>query len=137
MKIELDTNNITEQDLVILRILTGGEAPTTQAPASKPAPAAKPAPKAKPEPVAAPEPVEVPTSEEAGDTGDEELIAPTDSADPAPDGPVLGDAVAAATKLVSGGGSKKVKEALAEIGVKRVSELAPDQIQAFLDALEA
>jgi hypothetical protein len=59
-------------------------------------------------------------------------------AEPTSDGgPTLEDAVAAATNLVANGGAAKVKEALASVEAKRVSELSEDKIQAFLDALNA
>lgn len=140
MKIELDTNTLSDLDRAVLSLILGGEpAPAPAAEQPKPAPAKpKPAParKATVEEVVAaakPEP-EVPTSEEAGDTG-EDLIAPADSADPAPAEVTMSDAVAAATKLVSSGQSAAVKDALTGLGVKRVSELADDQIAAFINAL--
>ena len=51
--------------------------------------------------------------------------------------PTMADAVAAATVLVSNGGAGKVKEALAAVGSKRVSEMRVEDIPAFLAALEA
>lgn len=139
MKIELDTNNLTDLDRELLAVILGtSPAPTpasapatasvpTPAPAKKAAPAkaaAKPAPTPEPEVEAD----ETPTSEEAGDTGEEDLVGG--------DGPTMSDAVAAATKLVSSGGAAKVKAALAEVGAKRVSEMSESDIPAFLAALE-
>jgi hypothetical protein len=45
------------------------------------------------------------------------------------------DAVSAATKLVSGGKSDKVKAALAKTSAKRVSELKGDDLSTFMEAL--
>jgi hypothetical protein len=96
---------LTDQDREILALVTG----TTAAPAKTTA-AKKTAP-AKPEP-----------ESEAED----DLLGST---------PTMADAVALATKLVSAGDSQKVKDALAEAGAKRVSELAEDKIAAFVAAL--
>lgn len=49
--------------------------------------------------------------------------------------PTMADAVALATKLVSAGQSAKVKEALADAGAKRVSELSEEAIPGFVAAL--
>lgn len=49
----------------------------------------------------------------------------------------IADAVAAATKLVSGGNAAAVKAALAGTSAKKVSELKGDDIAAFMTALEA
>lgn len=139
MKIELDTNNLTDLDRELLAVVLGGSPAATPAsapatasvPTPAPAPAKKAAPaKAAPAKVEEPttEPEETPTSEEAGDTGEEDLVGG--------DGPTMSDAVAAATKLVSSGGAAKVKAALAEVGAKRVSEMSDSDIPAFLAALE-
>lgn len=134
MKIEFDTNNLSAQDIQVLAFITGSsqlpvtttvandEPKATPAPAKKAAPAKAAPAKVEPEPEA-----EVPTSEEAGDTGEEDLVG---------GGPTMSDAVAAATKLVSSGGAAKVKAALAEVGAKRVSEMSESDIPAFLAALE-
>lgn len=50
-------------------------------------------------------------------------------------GPTMADAVALATKLVSEGQAAKVKEALAGVGAKRVSELTDDTIATFVSSL--
>ena len=137
MKIEFDTNNITELDTKVLAVLLGEQTAAQPSPKAvisntetKAEPTAKPAPKkapaAKPEPVV--EEPEAPTSEEAGDTGDDDLLGGQ---------PTMADAVAAATQLVSSGGAAKVKEALAEVGAKRVSEMQEADIPAFLAALAA
>ena len=52
------------------------------------------------------------------------------------DGPSLSDAITAATKLVSEGEASRVKAALAEVGAKRVSDLAAGDVAAFISALE-
>lgn len=91
----------------ILEII-GEETPEAEA---APAPAAKPKGKTKPAP--APEPEEEATS----------------------DGPSLDDAVARATELVAEGRAADVKGALANFGVKRVSELEESQVAEFLEAL--
>lgn len=51
-------------------------------------------------------------------------------------GPTLEDAVAKATELVGEGEAAKVKGALAQFGVKRVSELEESQVAEFLAALD-
>lgn len=132
MQITIDTNNLSELDINMLAFLAGQEAtepdepdvPAEPEPVAVPAKPAKAAAKAKAAP--APEP-EVPTSEEGGDGGDEDLLGAQ---------PTMSDAVAAATKLVSSGGSAKVKAALETVGAKRVSEMAEGDITAFLTALE-
>ncbi len=155
MKIELDTNELTTLDRQLLDAIaetinsvkatsgpeiiatdpTPASAPgTATAPVTQtPAPVKKAAQSAKVEPKQA-EPV--PTSEEATDGG-EDLIAPADSANPAPAVRTMSDAVAAATTLVSSGQSAKVKEALSVVGVKRVSEIPAESIELFLTTLEA
>lgn len=138
MKIELDTNNLSDLDrqllIAVVETINTGKAPSAPATASVPAPAAP-----KPAPVEVPVAAEAPTSEEAGDTGSaaeaEDLLAPADPATPAPAGRTMSDAIAAATKLVSNQQSGKVKEALAAVGVKRVSEIPADAIEQFLTEL--
>lgn len=51
-------------------------------------------------------------------------------------GPTLQDAVDRATELVSDGRAADVKGALANFGVKRVSELEESQVAEFIEALE-
>lgn len=143
MQITFDTSAISPIDQRIIALLAGSDWPAAlaAAPAVKEAPAetvapdsavveqvapvvkkAAPAKKApKPEPAEEPAPVveeETPAEAEA-------------------DAPTMADAVAAATKLVSSGNAGKVKEALASVGAKRVSEVAEDKIGAFLTALAA
>lgn len=114
MKIEIDTNNLSDMDIAMLQFLAmqndGGE-PAPEPVVTPPVKAAAPKKAAEPKKVE-PEP--------------EDLLG---------EAPTMADAVAAATVLVSSGGAAKVKEALAEAGAKRVSELAVDQIPAFLAAL--
>lgn len=124
MQITIDTNNLSEMDIAMLGFLaeqgepTGDTEPEPEAPA--PTPAKAPAKKAAPAKAApakpAPEPVE-------------DLLGG--------DGPTMADAVAAATQLVSTGNQQKVKDALAAVGAKRVSEIAEDQIALFLETLNA
>lgn len=134
MQITFNTNELSATDVAILNVLTGGEATPLGTVAPKAAPKAAPAPAKAAPAKAAPkaEPVveeeETPTSEEAGDTGDADLLG---------DQPTMADAVSAATQLVSSGGAAKVKEALAEVGAKRVSEMKTEDIPAFLAALSA
>jgi hypothetical protein len=117
VQITIDTNNLSDLDIAMLAFLAGqteenGEEAEPETEPAK-APAAKkaaPAKKAEPEP-------------------EEDLVGG--------DGPTMSDAVAAATKMVSEGGAAKVKEALAVVGAKRVSEMAESDIPAFFAALEA
>jgi hypothetical protein len=107
MQLTINTEEaLSETDLAILALLTG-DAP---APASKPA--AKKAAAAKPEPEA---------------SAEEDLLGGTE--------PTMADAVALATKLVSEGSAAQVKEALAKVGAKRVSELTDDNIATFVNSL--
>jgi hypothetical protein len=121
-----DTNELSALDLRVLHALVGGEAPSTPvsqpttakaAPAKAPEKAEKAAP-AKEEPVAEAEPEE----------------AEVDEA-PAADAPTKKDAVALATKLVSEGQAANVKKVLTDLGAKRVSELADEDVPAFIAAL--
>lgn len=125
MKIEIDTNNLSDLDLQILSLVTTG---------TSPAPAAAPVvEKPKRQPKAAPV-VEVPTSEEDGLTG-EDLLAPADPADPPAAELTINDAVVAATPLISGGKGNGVKAVLTDLGVAKVSQLPADKIQAFIDGI--
>lgn len=146
MKIEINTDNLTDLDRQILATLSGqivSEKPTpASAPATATAPVEKPV-KAAPvkkaaAPAPAPEPEpEVPTSEAATDGGDEDLLAPADPASPPAAALTMQDAVAAATPLISGGKQAEVKAVLEGLGVKRVSALAEDQIAEFITAINA
>lgn len=114
MQITIDTNNLSDLDINMLAFLAAGTSEET---------------------VEEPETVEVPNDEpkkaapkKVEETPDEDLLG---------DAPTMADAVAAATALVSNGGAAKVKEALAEVGAKRVSEMKTEDIPAFLAALEA
>lgn len=124
MHIAFNTSELTDQDRAVLRALLG-DAPAAAPKAEKPAPA-KAAPAPKPEPVKEPEPVqeEAPAEPEAEDDllGGDEVVT-------------RADAVAAATKLVTSGEQAKVKDALASVGAKRVSEVADDKLAAFVAAL--
>lgn len=149
MQITIETDNLSDEDVQILRFLVGNDAP-----AASPVPAA-----------AAPANVEPPAKrftaadfKEVPGVGrktaqlivehlygdDAEAPAP-DEEDEAPeaedendgDGPTMSDAVAAATRFVSSGKAAQVKAALAEVGAKRVSEMDEGDIPAFMAALEA
>lgn len=114
MLITVNTEELSAKDLEILALLTG-DAPAAATPAKTATPAKKAA-AAKPEPEPEPEPA------------DEDLLGG--------DTPTMADAVALATKLVSAGQATKVKEALADAGAKRVSELPEDAIAGFVAALQ-
>lgn len=79
--------------------------------------------------------------EEGGVDDAEETPAPRakSKAQPAadePDGPTMEQAVERATELVGEGRAADVKGALANFGVKRVSELEESQIAEFLESLD-
>lgn len=116
MHISIDTNEaLSATDREILSLLMGG----APAPAVKAAP---PAAKAKAK-AAEPEPEpEAPAEEE------EDLLGGGDEV-------TMEDAVAAATKLVSEGRAAEVKEALGKVGAKRVSEIKPGDLAAFVKSL--
>jgi hypothetical protein len=121
VKIEFDTASLSELELRILSILAeGGNWP----PAAEPPTVVKKAAPPKPPKEAAPEPPAVEP---------EPVVEPAETAE---DAPTMADAVAAATKLVSSGGAATVKAALAAVGSKRVSEVAPENIAAFVAALQ-
>lgn len=140
MHISIDTSQeISDLDKQVLALLGGAffEAAPTPAPApeEKPAPkaAAKPsgaakkadAPKAAPK---APKPVEEPESEPEEDAterrGDDEGV------DRSPKG-----AYDLAAKMLSKGKQGEVKAALTAAGVKKVSLLDEDNVEAFFEAL--
>ena len=117
MQITFDTDNLSGLDLAVLDILRGGDG-------APPVPATvKPAPKAEApvsQPVAAPvAEAEAPVEEPAEDVSDV----------------TRDDAVAAATKLVSSGKAQVVRDALSNLGVKKVSELPDESLAAFVNAL--
>jgi hypothetical protein len=123
VQITIDTNNLSELDVAMLAFLAGQE--TTEAPEEPDADEAPAAPApakaaAKKAPKAAAAPVE---------PEDEDLLGGT--------APTMADAVARATVLVSEGGAAKVKEALAAVGAKRVSEMDEDKVPEFLALLDA
>ena len=131
MQITIDTNNLSALDISTLTFLTGaGPTPEEAVPvvALKPEPVKRakkatpaPAPVIEPEPEAAP--VVEPEEDLLG--GEEQAVT-------------MADAVAAATKLVTSGNAAKVKEALAAAaGAKRVSEVAAEDLAAFVAALSA
>ena len=125
--ITLDTEKLTPQDARLLAALAGqpqtsGETPAPAA--EKPAQAAKKtsAPKAAAKPEPEPEPEEEPETDEPSEAADDEA-------------PTKDQAIELATKLVSSGGAKKVKAALTEIGVKKVSELSDEDVLTFINLL--
>lgn len=127
MQIIINTEQpLSDEDRQVLAVLAGttvalaGEvgvaAPAKAAPAAKKAAAPKAA--AKPAPAPEPEPAD----------DDDDLVG---------DAPTMADAVARATALVGAGEASRVKTALADLGVKKVSELkTDDDIAAFVTALE-
>jgi hypothetical protein len=123
MIISVDTEKLSEQDKTILRVVLGG---FTAEPAKTPV-EDKPAPRRRAAAKAAAEPEPEPVEDEVADDGeDEDLLGAA---------PTLDDAVERATALVTDGKSAQVKKALAAVGAKRVSELAEDDVAAFLEAL--
>lgn len=120
--IQLDTNE-SQQDADFWAELISGGAVKLAAPESvaKPAQVAAPEPKAVPKPKAPAKPA-APVQE-----------APAAAEEPAAD--LRETAVQKATELVTTGQSQKVRDTLAGIGVKRVSDLADDQLEGFLAAL--
>lgn len=110
-------------------------APTAPADEEKPAPkkaaakkpAKKTAKKSDPEPEPTPEPA--PAEDETGGATLSDADAPNEEA-------LKAQAIERATALLAAeGGPEAVKAALDTVGARRVSALAGDQIQAFLDAL--
>lgn len=77
--------------------------------------------KAEPEPVVEPDPEPEPEEDLLGGDIDPKVLRET--------------ATGLATKLVSAGETPKVKAALVELGVKRVSELPDGKLQSFIDSL--
>lgn len=111
-----DTNELTALDKAVLSILVGDNAVV-------PVPAATPA-KATPTPAkkaAAAAPAKADPEPEA-DAGSDDAVT-------------MQDAVDLATRLVSEGKAADVKAALANAGVKRVSELEGDAVGVFVTTL--
>ena len=126
-----DTNELSALDLRVLHALVGGEAPSTpvsQPTTAKAAPAKAPAAKAPEKAEKAAPAKEEPVAEEPEEDTED---APADEA-PAV---TKKDAVALATKLVSEGQAANVKKDLTDLGAKRVSELADEDVPAFIAAL--
>ena len=135
MQITIDTHNLTDLDRELLTRLVGTapmparvpKATLTEALGGVAAAAAAVA-----EKVAAPAPVS-PVAKEAGDDPADVVAEPVEP-EPAP---TMADALAAATRAVSSGGSAEVKAALASVNSKRVSEMKVEDIPDFLAALSA
>lgn len=108
MQITIDTANLSELDYQVLALLGG----VATGPADEAETRTAPKTTSKPKATKAEEPP-------AEDTG-----------------PDISVAVAKATELVSAGETARVKDALKQIGVSRVSELTEDQVQTFLDLLD-
>lgn len=149
MEIIIQTSEeLSAQDRAILKclLMTEGEAEDLLAtePAPEPAKKRKVTKKTKSEPAPEPEPEEAPAeAEEAPEPEPEEAPAEPEEpeAEETEDGSDAGEdpmaaAVAKATKLVSEGKSSVVKTALADLGVRRVSELDDDNVGDFLKALQ-
>lgn len=120
MHLSLDTNDLSELDIAILRALAGVPVPT---PGQSSSPEVS-----SPAPARAAKLAAVPEPDPAAD-----LFAGTDAA------PVytMKDAVAEATKVVNSGKTSEVKDVLTSLGVERISELTPDNIGEFVEAVKA
>lgn len=116
--ITLNTDN-PEDAKFWANLLKGGEANAAAQAPETPAPAPKAAAKPK---AAAPKPEPAPAPAEDLVEGSAELRE---------------QVVNVATELVSKGQSAKVREALAALEAKRVSDLGDDQLEAFLTAVNA
>ena len=147
--VTIDTSNAGDLAALsaIAAALAGGNeapAPTSQAPEpehkeqAEPKPAKttrtrKSAPPAEPESPALVEEPTAPAEAEMVEDEDDDASASQES-----DGGktyTKEDAVKAASALLTKGEVARVKAALAEVGVSRVSELKPGQIRAFIEAL--
>jgi hypothetical protein len=136
MQITIDTSKLSELDINMLSFLADqgevAEEPAPQATAPKRASRKKAA--AKAEVAAAPEVAAEP--EPAAAAPEPAAAEPEPEAAAEDEAPTMSDAVAAATKLVSSGQASVVKDALAVVGAKRVSEMGEANIATFLAALE-
>lgn len=115
----IDSLVAEEPAVAVIKSEPEAQAAEPEAPAApvrrKPGP--KPRPKPEPEPELEPEPVDEPADDVMGD------------------GPSLDEAQARARELVGDGKTSVVRKALDAVGVKRVGELAPGQVAAFMKAL--
>lgn len=122
---------LTDEDKAIIAavaaaVANGTVAVAAQATAPTPAKASTPAPAkkaaaAKPKPAPEPEPEEAEEDEDL--TGGGEVT--------------IADAVAKATEFINAGRQAEIKTTLTDIGVAKVGQLKGDQIQEFIDALDA
>ncbi len=145
MEIIIQTSeDLSAQDRAILKclLMSEGEAKTFLAgrETEKTLPAPKPAKKrktkkAEPEAEETPEPEAEEAPEPEAEEAPEPEAAPVEE-DDADEGDPMAAAVAKATKLVSEGKSSVVKAALADLGVRRVSELDDGNVGDFLKALQ-
>lgn len=142
MHISIDTSEpLTDTEKALLKALIG-ETVVAKAEAAE---EAKPAPRKR----AAAKPKPAPTPEADEDDDDDEDVnteevndrpAPKKraAAKPAPkaDGGLREKVTETVTDLVASGKAKKVKAALADLGVAKASELDEDQLEEFLESLE-
>lgn len=134
MKIEIDTSNLSPLDHKVLAVLAEGAWPSVEAVVAADGTLAEAQAAARAEGGKLEVTVEEPKKPINGTPVKKPAPAEPEPA-PAEDAPTMADAVAAATQLVSSGEAAKVKAALATVGSKRVSEVAPENIGAFLAAL--
>jgi outer membrane biosynthesis protein TonB len=128
--IDIDTAEVSEEDLLVLNTLVsalGGPQSAPAAPVEAPAPKAEEKPKAKtPPPPPAPkakakaaEPEPTPEPEPADEEDD-----------------VVARAIALATELVSQKRTADIKSAMESVGATKVSDMTPEQAANFIAAIE-
>ena len=139
MHISIDTSQeLTDGEKAVLRALIGDAPskavaePTEDKPAPRKRAATKPKPAPEPELDEDDDDDEVNT-EEANDRPAPKKRA---AAKPKADGGLRAKVTETVTDLVASGQAKKVKAALADLGVAKASELDEDQLQDFLDSLD-
>jgi beta-lactamase class A len=117
IQITFNTSDLSPEDRAVIAQAIGA---STQASAATPSASSPSAAKAPAKKAAAKPPVP--------EVEDDDLVGGA---------PTMGDAVARATELVGAGEAARVKAALADLGVKKVSELKSDEdIAAFVAALD-
>lgn len=139
MYIQFDTEQLTDTDKAVLRVLAGGgDVAPFDKPAEKSEPEAKEeAPKRRTRKAAAPKPDPEPEpDEDDADVSVDDITADDDDDADEGEGGSVDDAVDRATALVQAGKQSVVRAALKEVGAKRVSELKPAQVSEFLAALK-
>jgi hypothetical protein len=126
MQITFDTNDLSAEDRDLIARAIGVDSEPS-IPVASPTAAPAVAKKAAAKKAAAPAPV---VEEEPEPEEDEDVLGGSAEY-------TMGDAVARATELVGDGQAARVKAALADLGVKKVSELKSDEdINAFVVSLE-